>query len=65
MEHFKFCALLAKAHVFFRQAVIKKLGKKEDEHVVASDHELDAKLEVRKNPNRAIFLTTTSHSSNN
>lgn len=29
-----------------KQAVIKKLGKKEDEHVVASDHELDAKLEV-------------------
>ena len=29
-----------------KQAVIKKLGKKEDEHVVASDSELDAKLEV-------------------
>ena len=29
-----------------KQAVIKKLGKKEDEHVVASDAELDAKLEV-------------------
>ncbi len=25
----------------------KKLGKKEDEHVVASDSELDAKLEVK------------------
>ncbi|KAK3082865.1 hypothetical protein FSP39_007472, partial [Pinctada imbricata] len=29
-----------------KQAVIQKLGKKEDEHVVASDHELDSKLEV-------------------
>ena len=31
-----------------KQAVIKKLGKKEDEHVVASDSELDSKLEVGK-----------------
>lgn len=31
-----------------KQAVIQKLGKKEDEHVVASDSELDAKLEVFK-----------------
>lgn len=30
-----------------KQAVFKKLGKKEDEHVVASDSQLDAKLEVR------------------
>lgn len=29
-----------------KQAVIKKLGKKEDEHVVASDSQLDSKLEV-------------------
>ncbi|XP_071101080.1 islet cell autoantigen 1-like isoform X2 [Haliotis cracherodii] len=29
-----------------KQAVIQKLGKKEDEHVVASDHELDSKLDV-------------------
>ncbi|XP_076446679.1 islet cell autoantigen 1-like isoform X2 [Babylonia areolata] len=29
-----------------KQAVIQKLGKKEDEHVVASDAELDSKLEV-------------------
>lgn len=29
-----------------KQAVIKKLGKKEDEHIVASDSQLDAKLEV-------------------
>jgi hypothetical protein len=31
-----------------KQAVIQKLGKKEDEHVVASDSELDSKLEVNK-----------------
>jgi len=31
-----------------KQAVIKKLGKKEDEHVVASDSMLDSKLEVFK-----------------
>ncbi|XP_041374497.1 islet cell autoantigen 1-like [Gigantopelta aegis] len=31
-----------------KQAVIKKLGKKEDEHIVASDAQLDAKLEVFK-----------------
>ena len=29
-----------------KQAVIKKLGKREDVHVVASDQQLDAKLEV-------------------
>jgi len=29
-----------------KQAVITKLGKKQDEHIVASDAELDAKLEV-------------------
>ena len=29
-----------------KQAVIQKLGKKEDAHVVASDSELDSKLEV-------------------
>ncbi|XP_013402012.1 islet cell autoantigen 1-like isoform X2 [Lingula anatina] len=31
-----------------KQAVKRKLGKKEDEHIVASDAELDAKLEVFK-----------------
>lgn len=31
-----------------KQAVIQKLGKKEDEHVVASDSELDSKLEVNQ-----------------
>ena len=29
-----------------KQYVKKKLGKKEDEHIVASDAQLDAKLEV-------------------
>ena len=29
-----------------KQAVMTKLGKKQDEHIVASDAELDAKLEV-------------------
>uniref|UniRef100_A0A8C3SFC0 AH domain-containing protein n=1 Tax=Chelydra serpentina TaxID=8475 RepID=A0A8C3SFC0_CHESE len=31
-----------------KQVLIKVTGKKEDEHVVASDAELDAKLEVNK-----------------
>lgn len=30
-----------------KQVLIKATGKKEDEHVVASDADLDAKLEVR------------------
>lgn len=33
---------------FTKSAVIRKLGKKEDEHVVASDAELDAKIELFK-----------------
>ena len=61
-----FCyVIFIKVYVFIPQAVIKKLGKKEDEHVVASDHELDAKLEVRTNSNHSVFQTTTSHSSSN
>lgn len=32
-----------------KQTLIKVTGKKEDEHVVASDADLDAKLEVRQN----------------
>lgn len=32
-----------------KQTLIKVTGKKEDEHVVASDADLDAKLEVRRN----------------
>lgn len=37
---------MKKAYWNTKQTVIRKLGKKEDEHVVASDHELDAKIEV-------------------
>ncbi|KAK3868195.1 hypothetical protein Pcinc_026393 [Petrolisthes cinctipes] len=33
---------------FTKSAVIRRLGKKEDEHVVASDAELDAKIELFK-----------------
>ena len=51
--------------MFILQAVIKKLGKKEDEHVVASDHELDAKLEVRTISNMLYCRAQrTIHSSN-
>ena len=40
-------------HDFFptHQAVVRKLGKDEDEHVVASDAELDAKLDLFKSIN--------------
>lgn len=38
-----------------KQQVIKKLGKKEDEFVVASDAELDSKLEVNK-PSFSLYL---------
>lgn len=31
-----------------KETFLKKLGKKEDEHIVASDAELDAKLELFK-----------------
>lgn len=31
-----------------KQTVFRKLGKKEDEHIVASDSSLDAKLELFK-----------------
>ncbi len=34
--------------IFILQAVGKKLGKEEDEHIVASDSQLDAKLELFK-----------------
>lgn len=39
---------------FTKSAVIRRLGKKEDEHVVASDAELDAKIELFK----AIEIST-------
>ena len=38
-----------------KQAVVRKLGKNEDEHMVASDSELDAKLELF----RSICETTS------
>ena len=34
-----------------KQAVVRKLGKDEDEHIVASDAELDAKLELFRSIN--------------
>ena len=43
-----------------KQAVYKKLGKKEDAHVVASDAQLDAKLEVAKMSARFSNLMTFS-----
>ncbi|VUZ39838.1 unnamed protein product [Hymenolepis diminuta] len=39
---------LKSAYWSTRQAVIRKLGKEEDRHIVASDAELDAKLELFK-----------------
>ena len=33
---------------FTKSAVLRKFGKKEDEHIVASDAELDAKIELFK-----------------
>ena len=44
-----------------KQAVMQKLGKKEDEHVVASDSQLDSKLEVcfiRKTCTAKCYLFT-------
>lgn len=37
---------LKSAYWSTRQAVIRKLGKEEDRHIVASDSELDSKLTV-------------------
>lgn len=39
-----------------KQTLIKVTGKKEDEHVVASDADLDAKLEVRNGQNSDFSL---------
>lgn len=39
-----------------KQALIKATGKKEDEHVVASDADLDAKLEVGVQIRSSTFL---------
>ena len=38
-----------------KQSMIKKLGRKEDEHVIAGDSELDAKLEVRTSNNNFSY----------
>lgn len=40
---------LKSAYWSTKQAVIRKLGKEEDRYIVASDAELDAKLEVGVN----------------
>jgi len=40
-----------------KQAVMTKLGKKQDAHIVASDAELDAKLEARLLKNFQLFHT--------
>lgn len=37
---------IKKAYWTKKQQIMKTIGKKEDEHIVASDAELDAKLEV-------------------
>lgn len=37
-----------------RQTLIKVSGRKEDQHVVASDAELDGKLEVRRETRAAL-----------
>ena len=39
-----------------KQAVMKRLGKKEDEYIVASDQELDSKLEVSRSSGQALSL---------
>jgi len=38
-----------------KHVVLKKLGIKEDEHLIASDAQLDAKLEVRYNLQVQVF----------
>lgn len=43
-----------------KQTLIKVSGRKEDEHVVASDAELDGKLEVRKKAVVSVVLVDQS-----
>lgn len=45
-----------------KQTLIKVTGKKEDEHVVASDADLDAKLEVRNGENSDFSLNLNESS---
>lgn len=44
-----------------KQTLIKVTGKKEDEYVVASDADLDAKLEVRQEFFRLIPINIKTH----
>lgn len=46
-----------------KQTLIKVSGRKEDEHVVASDAELDGKLEVRKNAEAVVDVVLVDQSS--
>lgn len=43
-----------------KQTLIKVSGRKEDEHVVASDAELDGKLEVRRKAMVSVVLVDQS-----
>uniref|UniRef100_A0A3Q4GHU5 Islet cell autoantigen 1-like n=1 Tax=Neolamprologus brichardi TaxID=32507 RepID=A0A3Q4GHU5_NEOBR len=43
-----------------KQVLIKATGKKEDEYVVASDADLDAKLEVGKDRLKTVFVSLSS-----
>lgn len=53
---------IKKAYWTTKQQVIKKFGKKQDEHIVASDAELDAKLEVKGfNNSKLPFAFTKKH----
>lgn len=45
-----------------KQTLIRVSGRKEDEHVVASDAELDAKLEVRRRTEASGEGVLLSHS---
>lgn len=46
-----------------KQTLIKVSGRKEDEHVVASDTELDGKLEVRKKAEAVVDVVLVDQSS--
>lgn len=46
-----------------KQTLIKVSGRKEDEHVVASDAELDGKLEVRKKAEAVVDVVLVDQSS--
>lgn len=46
-----------------KQTLIKVSGRKEDEHVVASDAELDGKLEVRKKAEAVVAVVLVDQGS--